>query len=174
MHWWCANLNSHCAGWSLLMQFLKFLFLVTKEKHMDPDHHSLVMHHSSGQPSGRTLGLLSVEGAEMESHCSSQLGKPKLFLLLSVWPGARLLRTTAIHPGTDPDGESTCVQARMVLNLLVVVTEVIPGPFNDLTACTMCIMHIETKMMQYTNECCSGKDMCQFYSSKLKLYWSNC
>lgn len=167
-------MNSHCAGWSLLMQFLKFLFLVKKEKHMDPDHHSLVMHHSSGQPSGRTLGVLSVEGAEMESHCSSQLGKPKLFLLLSVWPGARLLRTTAIHPGTDPDGESTCVQARMVLNLLVVVTEVIPGPFNDLTACTMCIMHIETKMMQYTNECCSGKDMCQFYSSKLKLYWSNC
>lgn len=158
------------------MQFPKFLFLITREKHVDPAPLGSVMHLSSGQPSGRTLAPLFVEGAERESHCFSQLGKLRLFLL-SVQLGAKVLGTTAIHPGTDPDGESPCVQARMVLNLLVVVTEVIPGPCNDLTACTMCIMHmtsIETKMMQYTNECCSGKDMCQFYSSKLKLHWSNC
>ena len=67
-----------------------------------------------------------------------------------------------IHSGTDADREPARVQPQTVLNLLVNLTEVTPGPCNDLTACTICIMYvtsIETDMMWYTNECCSGKDM---------------
>lgn len=97
--------------------------------------------------------------------------QPRLLLYPSALLGAKLLVTTEIHPGTDFDGESPHVQARMVLSLLVILREVTPGPCNGLTACTICIMYatsLETGMVQYTNECCSGNDTCQFYSSKLK------
>lgn len=95
--------------------------------------------------------------------------KPRLLLYPSALLGAKVLGTTEIYPDADSDGESPRVQAWMVLNLLVILREVTPGPFNDLTACTIYIMYatsLETGMVQYTNECCSGNDTCQFYSSK--------
>lgn len=80
------------------------------------------------------------------------------------------------HSGTDPNRETARVQPWTVLNPLVNLREVTPGPCNDLTPCTRCIMHvtsIETEMMRYINECCSGEDMHQFDSSQLKPHRSH-
>lgn len=177
-----VSAESHCSGWPLPVQLLKCLVLITRKKCVAPAHLSSITHHILGQCSSRSVELLSVEGAEGENssapgHCPCCLGKPRLLLLPSALLGAKLSWTTDGDPLRHWSWQRNCSCASMDSFKSASESERgYPWDFNDLTACTICIIYvtsIETEMMRYTNECSSGKDMHPFDSSKLKSHRSH-